>query len=76
MKTRIALALFTVCLASPLSTPAKTEPQPTPIYPEIVRLSYVEGDVRIYRGKQNEKTTARPGRRPWPICRWRPASAW
>jgi uncharacterized membrane protein YgcG len=26
-------------------------------FPEIVRLSYVEGDVRIARGKENEKTT-------------------
>ena len=26
-------------------------------FPQIARLSYVEGDVRIARGKQNEKTT-------------------
>jgi len=26
-------------------------------FPEIVRLSYVEGDVRIARGRENEKTT-------------------
>jgi hypothetical protein len=47
-----------------LSIPAQTPPQPTEApppshatYPQIVRLSLVEGDVRIARGKQDEKLT-------------------
>src|SRR5580698_2210952 len=36
------------------------EPVHTPsgnTYPQIVRISYLEGDVRIARGKDNEKAT-------------------
>src|SRR6185437_9520493 len=47
-----------------LSLPAQTPPQPAEApppshatYPQIVRLSLVEGDVRIARGKQDEKLT-------------------
>jgi hypothetical protein len=56
MKTRIAVALLGMCLVSPPQAPASTQHVPDPTYPQIVRLSYVEGDVRIARGRQNEKT--------------------
>jgi hypothetical protein len=28
-------------------------------YPQIVRVSYVQGDVRVSRGKQNEQATSK-----------------
>jgi hypothetical protein len=37
--------------------PAQTQSTPNTTYPQIVRISYVEGDVRISRGKENERTT-------------------
>jgi FecR protein len=40
--------------------PQPAEPGHTPsdtTYPQIVRISYLEGDVRIARGKDNEKAT-------------------
>ena len=47
-----------------LNLPGQTPPQPAEAppashatYPQIVRLSLVEGDVRIARGKQDEKLT-------------------
>src|SRR5579862_8933701 len=39
------------------SQPAEAPPPSHNTYPQIVRLSLVEGDVRIARGKQDEKLT-------------------
>ena len=36
---------------------AQTSPTPPVTYPQIVRLSLVQGDVRISRGKEAERTT-------------------
>ena len=41
-----------VDVPNPQPTSAQVEPSSTATYPQIVRLSYVEGDVRIARGKQ------------------------
>jgi hypothetical protein len=57
MKTRIAFALFTVCLIAPARSQTPIQQPSNTTYPQIVRIRYVEGDVRIARGKQNEKTT-------------------
>jgi len=35
--------------------PPPAPPSPTAIYPQIVRVSYLEGDVRVTRGKEAEK---------------------
>jgi FecR protein len=49
--------------ASPADTPVSPHPQPPPstappqTYDQIVRLSLVEGDVRISRGKEGEHAT-------------------
>jgi len=37
--------------------PAPAPPSPTAVYPEIVRIGYLEGDVRVTRGAQAEKAT-------------------
>lgn len=45
---------------SPSGTPSQTSPQPASsprIYDQIVRLSLVEGDVRLSRGKEAEHAT-------------------
>ena len=42
----------TVDVPNPEPTPAQVEPSSDATYPQIVRLSYVEGDVRIARGKR------------------------
>jgi hypothetical protein len=58
------LFLASLNLNLPLNLPAQTPPQPAEApppshatYPQIVRLSLVEGDVRIARGNQDEKLT-------------------
>ena len=43
--------------ASAASQPAK----PPSTYPQIVRLSYVEGDVRVSRGKEADKADSKEG---------------
>jgi FecR protein len=59
MKTRIALVLFSICLVIPSQTPAQVKQPPVEINPQIVRISYVEGDVRINRGQKTwEKAVA------------------
>ena len=68
-----AFALF----GNPIQTEAQTPPTPpTPpaTYPQIVRLSLVQGDVRISRGKDAEHATGAVWRRPQPTSRWRTAS--
>ena len=57
MKTRIALVLFSIYLVNPSRAPAQIEQPDIETYPQIVRVSYVEGDVRINRGQQYEKET-------------------
>jgi hypothetical protein len=82
-----ALVLFGVLTAIYTASSATANAQaasPTTFtYPQIVRLSYVEGDVRVARGKEAEKqldqeSPARPpdGSRPRPICRSSRATAW
>jgi hypothetical protein len=51
------LALATALPAFPSQKPV-TPPKTT--YPEIVRISYLQGDVRIARGKANEKDHGAP----------------
>jgi hypothetical protein len=59
MKNRIALMLFNVCLVLPSQTLSQVKQPPTPTYPQIVRISYLEGDVRINRGQKTwEKAVA------------------
>jgi hypothetical protein len=57
MKSRIALVLPSICLLFPSPAPARIAQPPIETYPQIVRINYVEGDVRINRGKQYEKET-------------------
>ncbi len=54
MKTRIAVALFSICLVNPPQTPAQAQQPSSPADPEIVRISRLEGDVRIARGSQSQ----------------------
>jgi hypothetical protein len=58
----LPILLLIGCLATVQPAPAAVASDaPTPAnpitYPQIVRLSYVEGDVRISRGKEAEKQT-------------------
>jgi hypothetical protein len=63
----LAVPFLCVLLTSTLTTSAQTPaPAQTPppvqqasntTYPQIVRIHYLEGDVRVARGKQDEKTT-------------------
>jgi len=62
----LALLLLTASLtahASPADTPTTPQPKPTPntvssrTYDQIVRLSLVDGDVRVSRGKEGERAT-------------------
>jgi FecR protein len=55
--SRIAAILVTSALALPAQQPADAPPVSTATLPQIVRLSLVEGDVRITRGKQDVKLT-------------------
>ncbi|MGA2438673.1 MAG: hypothetical protein ABSF57_09195 [Acidobacteriaceae bacterium] len=43
--------------AAPAQTPPTVQPPSNTTYPQIVRIRYLEGDVRVARGKQDEKTT-------------------
>ncbi len=63
----LALSLFVTLPAGTLfaRSPADTEATPG-TYPEIVRLSLVEGDVRVARGKDAEKVT---GGSEWGVAR-------
>jgi hypothetical protein len=45
-------------------------------YAQVVRISYVEGDVRIARGEQNEKPAGPVWEKATPICRSKLDSAW
>jgi len=47
----ILLTLFGSLLTVPLSHASAAT------YPQIVRITYVQGDVRVSRGKENEKAT-------------------
>ena len=52
-------------LQAPLRSPRPPPPAQRPVtYPQIVRLSYVEGDVRISRGKPAEKEDAKANQAP------------
>ena len=53
---------------------AQTAPDPSTVYPQIVRLSYVEGDVRIARGKAAEKTDKKAEQSPGPVTGWEQAA--
>jgi hypothetical protein len=44
-------------VSTTIQPPAEAAPPSHGTYPQIVRLSLVQGDVRITRGKQNEKLT-------------------
>jgi FecR protein len=57
--SHLALILFVSALGPELSAqqPTDTPPANHAALPQIVRLSLVEGDVRIARGKQDEKLT-------------------
>lgn len=46
------------------------------VYPQVVRVSYVEGDVRVTRERRIRSRRMRPGKRPSPIFPWKAASAW
>jgi hypothetical protein len=59
MKTRIALTFLSISLVIPIQTRAQDEQPLIETYPQIVRISYVEGDVRINRGQQYEKETGK-----------------
>ena len=57
----ILSGLLTATQSVPAATTAAAQPsaKPPSAYPQIVRLSYVEGDVRISRGKLADKEDAR-----------------
>jgi hypothetical protein len=61
MKTQFVLpwALICACIAVESQTQARAaqaEPTSPATYPQIVRISYVEGDVRIARGARNNSS--------------------
>jgi hypothetical protein len=49
------LAILILCSCLPAITVAHGETVSYPLYPQIVRISHVEGDVRISRGMRNER---------------------
>lgn len=53
MKSSLAFSLvvFSLCVAPSQVSPAQ-DPASPPTYPQIVRLSYLEGDVRVSRDQQ------------------------
>jgi hypothetical protein len=57
------------------SSVAQPPTKPPSTYPQIVRLSYVEGDVRISRGKQAEKVDADEGTAGGETTGWERAAA-
>ena len=58
----VLFGVLTAIHAASSSTANAQAASPTTfIYPQIVRLSYVEGDVRVARGKEAEKQDQQPG---------------
>jgi hypothetical protein len=49
-----------VAATSPAQIPAQAKPPSNTTYPQIVRISYLEGDVRVMRGKGAEKASNAP----------------
>lgn len=54
------LSLLVLVFALPAFATQKPVPPRKTTYPEIVRISYLEGDVRIARGKANERAHGAP----------------
>ena len=59
--TQISLShAAAVATTRPPQIPAQAKPPSNSTYPQIVRISYLEGDLRVMRGKEGEKASGAP----------------